>query len=45
VDEKIAIAEPHHSHPSSKGNGSGCGQIFEKTVHNTDVLRHRLVLI
>ena len=48
VDEKIAVAEPHHSHPSSKGQRkpySGRGQVLERSVHNTDVMGDRLVFI
>ena len=48
MDEKVAVAEPHHGHPSSKRQRqpySGRRQILERTVHDTDVPGDRLVLI
>jgi len=48
MDEKVAVAESHHGHPSSKRQRkpySGRRQILERTIHNTDVPGDRLVLI
>jgi hypothetical protein len=48
MDEKVAVAEPHHGHPSGKRQRkpySGRRQILEWTVHDTDVPGDRLVWI